>query len=95
MSQGIFLIKRGRPDIHTGIAFLCNWVQDPNEEDWEKHIRLMKYLNGTRDLVLKLSADQLNVLKWFVDAVFAVHVDFKSHTMITMAMGQGAIISMS
>ena len=36
--QGSFLTKRARPDIHTGIAFLCTWVWDPNEEDWEKII---------------------------------------------------------
>ena len=65
-AQGLFLTKRARPDIHTGTAFLCIWVQDPNEEDWEKTIQLMKYLNGKKDFVLTLSADQLNILKWYV-----------------------------
>ena len=81
--------------IHLGIAFLCTRVQQPNEEDWEKLIRLMKYVNGTRELVLTLSAEQLNIMKWFVDAAYAVHADFKSHTGMTMTMGQGAIMSMS
>jgi len=40
----------------------------------------MKYLNGTRELVLTLSAYALNILKWNIDASFAVHADFKSHT---------------
>ena len=55
----------------------------------------MKYVNGTKELVLTLSAEQLNILKWFVDAAFAVHADFKSHTGMTMTMGQGAIMAMS
>ena len=55
----------------------------------------MKYLNGTRDLVLTLSADQLNILKWYVEAAFAVHADFKSHTGVTMTMGKGTMMSMS
>ena len=55
----------------------------------------MKYVNGTKELVLALSAEQLNILKWFVDAAFAVHADFKNHTVMTMTMGQGAIMSMS
>ena len=55
----------------------------------------MKYLNGTRDLVLKLSGDQLNILKWYVDAAFAVHADFKSHTGVAMTMGKGAMMSLS
>ena len=32
-AQGLFLTKRARPDIHTGVAFLCSRVWDPNEED--------------------------------------------------------------
>ena len=61
----------------------------------KKHIRLMKYVNGTKGLVLTLSAEQLNILKWFVDAAYAVHADYKSHTGMTMTMGQGSIMLMS
>jgi hypothetical protein len=49
----------------------------------------MKYLNGTRDLRLTLSADKLNCIKWYMDASFAVHPDFKSHTGTTMKFGDG------
>ena len=62
VAQGLFLTKRGRTDIHTGIAFQCSQVQDPNEEDWEKLIRLMNYLNGTKDLVLTLSAEYIEMV---------------------------------
>ena len=48
VAQGLFLTRRGMPDIHTGIAFLCTRVQQPNEEDWEKLMRLMKYMNGKK-----------------------------------------------
>ena len=68
--------------------------KQPNEEDWEKLMRLMKYMNGTKELVLTLSAEQLNILKRFVDAAFAIHADFKGHTGMTMTMGQGTIMSM-
>ena len=94
-AQGLFLTKRARPDIHTGIVFLCTQVWDPNEEDWEKIIQLMKYLNGTRNLVLTLYVDKMNILKWYVDTSFAVHADFKSHTGVAMTMGKGAMMSMS
>ena len=87
-AQGLFLTKRARPDIHTGIAFLCTEVWDPNEEDWKETIILVKYLNGTRDLVLTLSADQLNILKWYVGAAFAAHADLKSHTGVAMTRGK-------
>jgi hypothetical protein len=55
----------------------------------------MKYLNGTQDEVLFLSADDLHVIKWYVDASFAVHPDFKSHTGGAMTFGTGVPISVS
>ena len=39
---------------------------------------------------LMLSADGSNVIKWSIDAAFAVHPDFKSHSGGTMTMGKGA-----
>ena len=37
----------------------------------------------------------MNVVKWWVDAVYALHNDMKSHTKTTMAMGRGFVLSMS
>ena len=95
VAQGLFLCKRARPDIQTAIAVLCTRVLSPNESDWRKLLRLMKYLNGTKKLVLTLGADNLSVVKWYVDASFAVHPDFKSHTGSVMTLGRGGIQSMS
>jgi hypothetical protein len=53
-------------------------VKSPNESNWKKLIRLLQYINGTRDDVLTLAADDMQVVKWYVDASFAVHPDFKS-----------------
>jgi hypothetical protein len=49
----------------------------------------MKYLKGMRELKLTLSADNLHCIKWYVDASFAVHSDYKSHTGATMSYGDG------
>ena len=95
VAKGIFLAKRGRPDIQTANAFLSTKVQRPSRNDWDKLIRLLKYLHSTSDMVLTLKADNLNVIKWYVDASFAVHPDFKSHTGAVMSMGEGSIISLS
>ena len=89
------MAKRGRPDINLTISYLCTRVQAPDENDWEKLMRLMKYLNGTREMVLTLGADQLNVIKWYVDASYSVHPDYKSHTGCMMTMGTGAITTIS
>ena len=58
-------------------------------------MRLMRYCNGSKSDKLRLSADDLHVFKWHVDASFAVHPDFRSHTGAVMTYGGGAIISMS
>ena len=70
-------------------------MKGPNADDWKKLIHLLKYLNGTRDDVLTLSIDDLRIIKWWVDASFAVHPDFKSHTGGCMSMGRGSILSSS
>ena len=95
VARGLFLSKRGRPDIHPTIAVLCTRVREPTEADAQKLLRMMKYLNGTKKLVLTISADSLSVVKWYVDASFAVHPDFKSHTGAVMTMGKGAVQTLS
>jgi hypothetical protein len=50
----LFLCKRGRPNIQTAIAFLCTRVQTPTSDDYTKLSRTIKYLCGTKQLVLTL-----------------------------------------
>ena len=56
---------------------------------------MMKCLNGTRNDALTLAADDLQVVKWYIDASFATHPDFKSHTGGNMTYGKGAPIAVS
>ena len=53
----MFLCERGRPDIHPAMTFLSTRCQEPNENDWNKLIRLMHYLKDTVNDVLILEAD--------------------------------------
>ena len=55
----------------------------------------MRYLNGTRSDKLTLAADDLHVIKHYVDASFAVHPDFRSHTGKGSTMGTGCFDGMS
>ena len=74
---------------------LSTRVKSPTESDWKKLIKLLEYLKGTSKLCLKLKADNLQVVKWYVDASFAVHPDYRSHTGAVMTLGEGSIITMS
>ena len=80
--------KRGRPDIQPAIVFLSTRVQEPNEKDWSKIARLLKYL--TVDEVLILEADNNQTICYYVDVACAAHTDMKSHTgaVITMVFRQ-------
>ena len=93
VAKCLFLCKRARPDIQMATTVLATRVQEPNRDDWKKLIRVLKFLNGTINDSLTLRADNLHSIKWYVDASFAVHPDFKSHSGAVMTMGQGAIQS--
>jgi hypothetical protein len=60
----------------------------------KKLIRIGKYLNGTKDVHLRLSAKDM-VVSAFIDASFATHHDMKSHTGAMITLGNGAIRSRS
>ena len=95
LAKGLFVCKQARPDIQPTIALLCMRTKEPNVSDWNKLIRMMKYLNGTQDMKLTLSTENLQSIKWYVDMSFAVHPDFRSQTRGTMTFRKGAVQSLS
>ncbi len=60
-------MTRARRDIQMAVAFLITRVKSPDEDDRGKLKRVLKYLNRTKYLKLKLSVDDLGLLKWYVD----------------------------
>ena len=93
IAKGLFLCKRARPDVQSTVAMSATRVAKPNQHDWFKLVRLMKYLNGTRKHYFTLAIENMKIIKWYVDTLFAVHPDFGSHTGGFMTMGTGAIQS--
>jgi len=67
-------------------------VRQPDHDDWSKLEHLIKYLKGTRDLPLILGSDGTGVVKWYVDASFAVHPNMRSHTGGAVTLGRGCPI---
>ena len=72
-AQLVFLNSRARRDIQTAVSFLTTRVKKPDEYDWEKLKRALKYLNGTRRLKLTLMIYSMGVIKWFVDGSHNTH----------------------
>ncbi len=44
--QLLFAANQARQDIQTAVSFLTTCVRDPDEDDWKKHVHVLKYLNG-------------------------------------------------
>ncbi len=70
-------------------------MKEPDEDDWGKLKRVLKYLNGTKYLRLTLSVNNLGVLKWYVDGSHNVHWDCRGHGGAMFTMGKGAVLSYS
>jgi hypothetical protein len=87
----LFLCKRARPDMQTAVAFLCTRVKGPDTDDYKKLTRVVRYLCGSIEVPLILEADNMHIIKWWVDASFAVHTDMKRHTGPVVSLGKGAI----
>jgi len=88
----LYLSKRARPDILLPVSFLTTRVQSPNKDDWGKLQRVLKYLNGTRDLGICLRADSPTNLTAHIDASYGVHIDGKSHSGMCVSLGAGPIL---
>ena len=48
VAQLLFVSAGARWNIQTLVAFLTTWVNCPDEDDWGKLKRVLKYLNGTQ-----------------------------------------------
>ena len=53
---------------------------------------MVEYLRSTESLPLLLGANNTGVVKWYVDASFAVHPNMRGHTGGVMTLGRGAPI---
>jgi hypothetical protein len=93
VAQLLFMCTRARQDIQTAVAFLMTRVKSPDEDDWGKLKRVLKYLNGTKYLKLRLSVENVGMLKWYVDGSHNVHPDCRGHGGALFSMGKGATIS--
>ncbi len=91
----LYISKQGRIDIQLAVAFLCTRVSCCTMEDWTKLKRVFRYLNCTLDEYLILGADNLTMLKTWVDAPYGVHHDMKSHTGGVISLGRGALMCKS
>lgn len=73
----LFASKRANPEIQVAVAYLCTSVKEPNELDYHKLTRLMKYLSLMVHLPLLISWNKFSTLTWSVNAFVAMHKDMR------------------
>ena len=95
VAQLLFLSQRARRDISPAVPFLTSRVKEPDEDDWGKVKRVLRYLKGTLHLPLRIQVESTEVPEWDIDASHAVHEDCKGQTGGGMTLGKGAAMAMS
>ena len=85
-----YIMKRGRPDIETGISFLMKRVSKSDKDDWGKLRRIVGFLKRTIEDVRIIGATSITEIMTFVDSSYAVHDNMRSHTGGLVSFGIGA-----
>ena len=84
-----FLYKLARPYISPTIAYLTTKDGRPNENDWDQLVRLMQYLNHTKNEWLTLSL-------WWQTVMWMHHLHwYADNTGISPTFGKGFQINIS
>lgn len=88
-----YLAKRTRPEISVCTSYLSTQVTCPNENDFLKLDRLVRYVKGSTGsgIVLKVDGDKEITITGHIDASFGCHVDGKSHSGVVITLGKGPV----
>jgi hypothetical protein len=91
----LYLSKHGRPDILLPVSFLCSRVKSPDQDDYRKLTRVVKYLRKSIDLPLTLECGNPINVEWWVDASYACHWNMRSQSGGLASLGKGAFYATS
>ena len=87
----LHVAKRTRPDILPATQYLTTRVQKPNKDDIKKSKRVLRYLNGTRELGIRIQCHKPLAIHAYIDASYAIHDDMRSQTGCVITMGAGHV----
>ena len=91
MASLLYIMKRARPDIETGVSFLMRRVSKSTKDDWMKLKRILSFLNGTIEDERTIGADSLTEIFTWIDAAYAVHDKLRSHMGGLISLGTGVV----
>ncbi|KAG5875990.1 hypothetical protein JTB14_007367 [Gonioctena quinquepunctata] len=66
----LYIAVNTRPDISVSTSILSRKVSQPTERDWTEVKRILRYLKGTRDMIMQLGKRGIfeNILHGYADA---------------------------
>jgi hypothetical protein len=89
----LYLGKRARPEILTATTFLATRATKADSDDLDKLRRIIRYLRGSAGRGIRLCPGALGVdVRAYVDAAYGVHMDGKSHTGVSIVIGEAGPI---
>ena len=84
----LYLAKRIKPEMLTGVSFLTTRANEPDTDDLAKLIRALGYLLATRERGICLCIGETLSVQAFVDAAYGVHTSSgKSHSGCAVVLG--------
>ncbi|XP_035234244.1 secreted RxLR effector protein 161-like [Stegodyphus dumicola] len=67
----LYIATVTRPDITLAVNRLSRKNESPNEKDWKAVLRVIEYLNSTKDICLRIDFDSTPTLSCYTDADYA------------------------
>jgi hypothetical protein len=87
----LYLSKRARPDVIAVVGFLCTRVKGPTEEDMKKLKKVLGYLKGTEEWIMKIRPEGMFCVEVYIDASFSAHPDGKSQSGVVVRVGDASV----
>lgn len=93
LGQLLYISITARPDISTAVSACGRYAQNPGEKHWEAILQIVRYLQGTRKLRLRLGGAKNIELCACSDADWAADLDQRnSRTGYTISLGNSLIV---
>jgi hypothetical protein len=91
----MYLARFTRPDILMPVTFLATKSANPMQSDFNKGLKILSYVKGTKNKALFFKANVKPTLEIFADAAHMLHKDAKGHGGIIGTLGSAPIFSKS
>jgi hypothetical protein len=91
----MYLARFTRPDVLMPVTYLATKSAAPKQSDYNKGIRILAYIVGTKDRTLLFAAKANLTLLIYADAAHMLHKDTKGHGGIIGTLGSAPIFSKS